>query len=142
MPLSIVHQKTLLSTNVDGTSRWQAAVLQASLIDPEEETKDNDTSFIGEKEWKQIKEINNKFWDYTCNFLYITIGLGIVLNLSGWAYTISPEQGLKIIPVSQHREEKLWKIEMQRYEIEAQQKKATLMQQMEISTIDTSSLNQ
>lgn len=119
--------------------------LQASLIDPEEDAIDvpeDETTFFASETWKEIKKANNKFWEYTCNFLYVTISLGIVLNLSGFAYTVSPKEGLTITTISQHREEKLWKQEMKRYEMEAEGKKAVLMHQMEMSqtTSDISSL--
>merc|ERR1712037_60812 len=66
--------------------------------------------------WKEVKDIINKFWDYIVNFLYVFISIGIILNLSGFAYTLDGHAGLRIVPVSQYRQELQWKREMQRYD--------------------------
>lgn len=105
-------------------------VLRASHVDPEkEEKKEEELALIAGMSWKEIKHVNNEFWDYTCNFLYIFLGTGIILNFSGFAYTVTPDKGLNVMPLSQYREEKLWKQEMQNYEREAAEKHAFLLKQ-------------
>jgi hypothetical protein len=64
--------------------------------------------------WTQVKDINNKFWDYTCNFLYVGISGLILLNLSGYGYTISHEEGLNVMPIHTYRQERQWKEELER----------------------------
>lgn len=64
--------------------------------------------------WQQIKGINNKFWDYTCNFLYIGISCLILLNISGFGYTITREEGLRVMPLKTYRLERQWQEEIQR----------------------------
>merc|ERR1712130_1087187 len=66
--------------------------------------------------WKELKDINDKFWDYVVNFLYVLISIGIILNLSGFAYTFDGDAGLRIVPVQQYRQELQWKQEIQRYD--------------------------
>lgn len=85
--------------------------------------------------WEEMKTMNNRFWDAVVNTLYVVISLGIVLNLSGYAYSFNLPTDttttttttsaattneklplLRIIPVKQHREELQWKQEIERYD--------------------------
>mmetsp|Transcript_76649 Transcript_76649/g.215094 ORF Transcript_76649/g.215094 Transcript_76649/m.215094 type:complete len:213 (+) Transcript_76649:77-715(+) len=77
--------------------------------------------------WKQFKDINNKFWDYTCNFLYVAIAGLILLNVSGFGYTISREDGLNIMPMQTYRQERQW-----REELERQQQQQMRQQQQQV----------
>ena len=119
------------------TTRKPVSFLQVSNIDepptpPEEKKKSKDESQVN---WKAIKEINNKFWEYTCNFLYITISLGILLNLSGYAYSISLKDGLTIRSVSEVRQEMQWNQEMKRYDVEEANKRALLNEKQILDTL-------
>ncbi len=64
--------------------------------------------------WKRFKNMNNKFWDYTCNFLYVGISCLIFLNLCGFGYTISREEGVNVMPLKTYRQERQWRQEIQR----------------------------
>jgi len=67
-----------------------------------------------EELWAQAKDINNKFWDFTVNFLYVAISCLIFLNLSGFGYTITKEKGLDVMPIETYRRERQWKEEIGR----------------------------
>ena len=97
-----------------------AFVLQASLIDPDQEPDKNDT-------WEKVVEINNKFWDYTVNFFYVFMTCGILLNLTGFAYKVDLENGLTVQTVKERRQELQWEREMQRYDQEIAMKQKTLL---------------
>lgn len=102
-------------------------VLQASLIDPEEEPEATDTSDT----WKKIQQVNDKFWDYTVNFFYVIMTLGILLNLSGYAYKVSPE-GVTIKTIEEHRQDLLWNQEIQRMENEVAMKQQFMLENSEL----------
>lgn len=69
---------------------------------------------LNQARWKQLKEINNMFWDYTCNFLYVGISCLILLNVCGFGYTISAEEGLNVMPLNTYRQQRQWQQEIQR----------------------------
>jgi hypothetical protein len=64
--------------------------------------------------WTQVKAVNNKFWDYTCNFFYVGMSCLILLNLSGYGYTISLEDGLNVMPMHTYRQDRQWREEIQK----------------------------
>lgn len=120
-------------------TREPLSFLHVSNIDdptptPPEE-KETTSSSDSQLDWKMIKDINNKFWEYTCNFFYITISLGILLNFSGYSYTVSAKNGLNIRPISEVRQEMQWDQEMKRYDYEAQQKSAILNEKQMLESI-------
>lgn len=78
-------------------------------------------TFLSSPIVKQIMEINNKFWDYTCNFLYVAISCLILLNLTGFGYTLSMENGLDVMPVDKYRTERQWREQIAREEAAAAQ---------------------
>lgn len=123
-------------------TREPISILQVSNIDdppptPPEEKKTDDSQLT----WKMIKDINNKFWEYTCNFLYITISLGILLNLSGYSYTVSVNNGLNIRPITEVKQERQWNQEMKRYEYEAEQKRAILNEKQMLESIQRNDIS-
>eukprot|EP00429_Kryptoperidinium_foliaceum_P049045 CAMPEP_0176104152 /NCGR_PEP_ID=MMETSP0120_2-20121206/52259_1 /TAXON_ID=160619 /ORGANISM="Kryptoperidinium foliaceum, Strain CCMP 1326" /LENGTH=180 /DNA_ID=CAMNT_0017438251 /DNA_START=26 /DNA_END=568 /DNA_ORIENTATION=+ len=65
---------------------------------------------------KDLKDINNKFWDYTVTFFYVAISCLILLNFAGFGYRFTSE-GLDVVPIQQYREERQWREEMQRQDI-------------------------
>jgi hypothetical protein len=82
-----------------------------------------------EAKWQHLKEINNKFWDYTCNFLYVGISCLILLNFCGFGYTISAEEGLNVMPLNTYRQQRQWKQEIQRLQNQPFPKPLSVMQQ-------------
>jgi hypothetical protein len=82
--------------------------------------------------WKKVKEINDKFWDFTVNFFYVIMTLGIVLNLSGFAYKVSPDEGLKINTIAERRQELQWNQELQKYENEASMNQKSMLEKSEM----------
>lgn len=82
--------------------------------------EDNGKPLSSAPSWlKQAKDINNKFWDYTCNFLYVAISCLILLNFIGFGYTISMEEGLNVMPIDRYRTERQWTEEIQQQELAA-----------------------
>eukprot|EP00980_Cylindrotheca_fusiformis_P021236 scaffold8161_cov111-Cylindrotheca_fusiformis.AAC.13 len=102
--------------------------LQASLIDPDEEPEPTESLIT----WKKFHEINDKFWDYTVNFFYVIMTCGIFLNLAGYAYQISPEEGLTVKTITEHRQEKQWQQELERYENEVSMKQNFMLEQSKL----------
>lgn len=78
--------------------------------------------------WKQAKDINNKFWDYTCVFCYVGISCLILLNFCGFGYTITREDGLNVMPLQEYRQERQWK-EVQKQHVQAIVRPASALQQ-------------
>ena len=74
--------------------------------------KPRDDKEVSSNLWKQVQVVNDKFWDYTCNFLYIAISCLILLNFCGFGYTISAKEGLNIMPIQEYRQERQWKEEL------------------------------
>jgi len=72
--------------------------------------------------WKQAKRVNNRFWDYTVIFWYVGISCLILLNVCGYGYTITKEDGLNVMPIQEYRQERQWREEMERQEQEATQR--------------------
>lgn len=95
--------------------------LHASLIDPEQEPEKTTVMVTGSNNpsWKKLCEINDKFWDYTVNFFYVFMTVGILMNLSGFAYKVDLEDGFTVQTVKERRQELQWQKEMQRYDHEA-----------------------
>ena len=97
---------------------------------PEEVTEDVPTEdFRQSMMWKQIKDINNKFWDYTVNFFYVAISCGILLNMSGYGYQISLTEGITVMSAEEIHQERQWQEEMDRYDSELRAKQDFLKQQ-------------
>lgn len=74
--------------------------------------------------WKQVKEVNNRFWDYTCVFFYVGISCLIFLNICGFGYTITKEEGLNVVPMQTYRQERRWRDEIHRQEKQQQAQQA------------------
>jgi len=110
--------------------------LHTSLIDPDQEEPEEPTSVMTSTRnaldknptWKKVREINEKFWDYTVNFFYVALTFGIVLNLTGYAYKVDLQDGLTIQTVTERRQELQWQQEMKRYGDEAAMKEKALLQ--------------
>ena len=111
-----------------------SALAMSSTPDEDDNPKSKDENLM----WKQIRRINDKFWDYTVNFFYVLISCGILLNLCGYGYTISKTEGLNIQTIDELRQEKLWQQEMQRYESEGANKKAVLKRTQILEKYDLS----
>jgi hypothetical protein len=119
----------ITSTRVNNAMARQGfVVLDASRIDPEEKPEAGAPPMT----WKKAKEINDKFWDFTVNFFYVIMTLGIVLNLSGFAYKVSPDEGLTIKTIAERRQELQWNQEMQRLENEASMNQKSMLEKSEM----------
>jgi hypothetical protein len=119
----------ITSTGVNNAmARRGFVVLHASLIDPDEKPEASEPLIT----WKKAKEINDKFWDFTVNFFYVIMTLGIALNLSGFSYNISTDEGLIIKTVAERRNELQWNQEMERSNNEASMNEKSLLERSEM----------
>jgi hypothetical protein len=63
---------------------------------------------------RQLQQINTLFWDYTVNFFYVAISCLILLNVCGYGYSFSADQGLQVLPINEFIQERQWKEELNR----------------------------
>ena len=103
---SIVRPYTTSPTRAYSNEEPQAEVA--------DESKTVVAEFFESDLWKQMQDVNNKFWDYTCAFLYVAISCLILLNFCGFGYTITAEEGLNVMPVQTYIQERQWKEEIAR----------------------------
>ena len=82
-------------------------------------TRDSDEakSFLSEP-LKKAFEVIDMVWSYTIIFLGACLSLGLVLNLFGYGYTFSIQDGLRIDTISQFRTENQFRREAIRLEKE------------------------
>ena len=82
-------------------------------------TRDSDEakSFLSEP-LKKAFEVIDMVWSYTIIFLGTCLSLGLVLNLFGYGYTFSIQDGLRIDTISQFRTENQFRREAIRLEKE------------------------
>ncbi len=92
---------------------------EGDVADGKPAPADKMKEFLSSPWVKRAVEVNNRFWDYTCSFLYVAISCLILLNLAGFGYTISMESGLDVMPVDAYRTERQWREEIRRQEAEA-----------------------
>lgn len=65
--------------------------------------------------WIQnILKINHLFWDYTVNFLYVSISCLILLNVCGYGYSFSAQDGFQVMPLNEFIQDRQWKQEVYR----------------------------
>ncbi|CAJ1964096.1 unnamed protein product [Cylindrotheca closterium] len=133
--LSFSQGNQLLALTNDKTA---SIALHASLIDPEQEPEkasnnNSPTISTNNATWKKICDINEKFWDYTVNFFYIFMTVGILMNLSGFAYKVDLEEGFTVQTVNERRQELQWQKEIQRYDQQAAMKQKSLLEKVEMT---------
>jgi len=100
------------SDETDVTSVLPSSPLTAEALKKQQQQRD-----FG-KLWKQAKEAEKIISDYTYNFLYVGISCLILLNLCGYAYTITPKEGLNVMTIQRFQKEWQWKVEIQRQQSE------------------------
>ena len=89
-----------------------SAILSTTTTD-----KDEAKSFLSEP-LKKAFEVIDMVWSYTIIFLGTCLSLGLVLNLFGYGYTFSIQDGLRIDTISQFRTENQFRREAIRLEKE------------------------
>jgi len=74
----------------------------------------NNNKALFEDILRQVFYINRLFWDYTVNFFYVAISCLILLNVCGYGYSFSMEDGFLVLPAQEYIQDRQWKEELHR----------------------------